>query len=76
MQQGLFLIPTTLNKNKHKQLVEKNTKKILIDKCIRNEIIKYLEVLGFNTFRLMPDLTSVCYAIKKSVIEEANIDIK
>ncbi len=76
MQQGLFLIPTTLNKNKHKQLVEKNTKKILIDKCIRNEIIKYLEVLGFNTFRLMPDLTSVCYAIKKSVIEEVNIDIK
>lgn len=70
MQQGLFLIPTTLDKKRHKELIEGNTKKILIDKSIRNEAIRYLDVLGFNAFRLMPDLASVCYAIKNRVVEE------
>ena len=72
MQQGLFLIPTTLDKTRHKELIERNTKKILIDKSIRDEAIRYLDVLGFDAFRLMPDLASVCYAIKNRVIEDTS----
>lgn len=68
MQQGLFLIPTTLDKARHRELIEKNTGRILIHKSIRHEALAYLDVLGFNAFRLMPDLASVCHAVKHRVI--------
>lgn len=68
MQQGLFLVPTTLDKEKHRVLIEENTSKILIHKSIRHEAMRYLDVLGFNAFRLMPDLASACQAIKNRVI--------
>lgn len=68
MQQGLFLIPTTLDKERHRKLIESSTGKILIHKSIRLEALKYLDVLGFNAFRLMPDLASVCHAVKHRVI--------
>lgn len=58
MQQGLFMIPTTLDKVKHDELIKKNTNLILIHKSLRPSLLKYLDILGFNTFRLMPDLAS------------------
>ena len=68
MQQGLFLVPTTLDKKRHRALIETYTSKIMIHKSIRHEALRYLDVLGFNAFRLMPDLASVCQAVKNRVI--------
>lgn len=68
MQQGLFLVPTTLDKARHRELIERYTSKIMIHKSIRHEALRYLDVLGFNAFRLMPDLASVRHAIKNRVI--------
>lgn len=42
----------------------------MIHKDLRTDLLKYLDTLGFSTFRLMPDLASVCYAVKKKVIDE------
>ena len=68
MQQGLFVIPITLDREKHKNIIESNTKQILIHKSLRTALLKYLDVLGYNSFRLMPDLSSVCSAIKQKVL--------
>ncbi len=72
MQQGLFMFPYSLNKNTHLEIIEKNTNLIKIDKSIRNELLEYLDTIGQNTFRLMPDIQSVCLAIKRKVTEEKN----
>lgn len=64
MQQGLFVVPVELEKEKHKTIIETNTHRILIHKSLRQALLNYLNVLGFNTFRLMPDLPSICSAIK------------
>lgn len=70
MQQGLFMIPTTLDKVKHDELIKKNTNLILIHKSLRPSLLKYLDILGFNTFRLMPDLASAAVAIKEKIKAE------
>ena len=70
MQQGLFLFPYTLNVNEHRKLIEENTLLIKIHKDIRDELLEYLDTIGINTFRLMPDIQNVCYAVKRKVIEE------
>ena len=70
MQQGLFMFPYSLNKDKHNEIVTKNTKIIRIHKSCRNDLLSYLDTIGLNSFRLMPDLQSVCYAIKRKVIDE------
>lgn len=38
---------------------------ILEKEMSSNELIQYLNVLGYNTFRLMPDLTSICKAVER-----------
>lgn len=63
MQQGLFMLPYTLSKEEHMDIIRKNTSIILIHKSLRESLLTYLDTLGYNTFRLMPDLTSVCSAI-------------
>ena len=70
MQQGLFMFPYSLNKDEHNEIVTKNTKVIRIHKSCRNDLLSYLDTIGLNSFRLMPDLQSVCYAIKRKVIDE------
>ena len=74
MQEGLFMLPTTLDKNRHKEIIEKNTNKILINKSIRKEAIQYLDKIGFNSYKLMPDLASVCYAVNKKIIGESYVE--
>lgn len=74
MQEGLFMLPTTLDKNRHKKIIENNTNRILINKSIRKEAIKYLDKLGFNSYKLMPDLASVCYAVNKKIIGESYVE--
>ena len=74
MQQGLFMFPYTIsnekynkekqNKEKHMDILIKNSSVIKIHKSLQEELLDYLDTLGYNTFRLMPDLSSVCEAIK------------
>ena len=70
MQQGLFMFPYTLDKEEHLDIIKRNSSVIMIHKDLRTDLLKYLDTLGFSTFRLMPDLASVCYAVKKKVIDE------
>lgn len=70
MQQGLFMFPYTLDPEKHRAIIEDNTNLIRISKDIREELLEYLDTIGINTFRLMPDIQSVCAAVKRKVIEE------
>lgn len=69
MQQGLFMVPYTIDKTSHISILEKNTNIIKIHKSLRKSLISYIDILGFNTYRLMPDLASICSAIKKNNIE-------
>lgn len=70
MQQGLFMFPYTLNKTKHISIIENNSSVIMIHSKHRPDLRRYLDTLGYNTFRLMPDLTSICSAIKRRCIDE------
>ena len=70
MQQGLFMFPYTLDSSEHLDIIKRNTSVIMIHKELRSDLLKYLDTLGFSTFRLMPDLASGCYAVKNKVIDE------
>lgn len=70
MQQGLFMFPYVLDRNEHLNIIKQNSSVIMIHKGLREELLKYLDTLGFSTFRLMPDLASVCTAVKRKVIDE------
>ena len=70
MQQGLFMIPYTLDQEKHKAILEDNTSLIMIHENMRPQLRKYLDTLGFNSFRLMPDLASICEAVKRKTIDD------
>ena len=37
---------------------------------MRDDLLDYLDTIGLNTFRLMPDLQSVCHAVKRKVTED------
>ena len=64
------MFPYTLNAEKHRKIIEENTHLIKIHKDIREELLEYLDTIGINSFRLMPDIQSVCGAVKRKVIEE------
>lgn len=70
MQQGLFMFPYILKKEEHMEILNNNSGYIMIHKKFRDELIQYLDTLGYNTFRLMPDLSSICEAIKRRNIDE------
>ena len=70
MQQGLFMFPYALNYDEHKKILNDNSYYIKIHKYLRNDLIRYLDTLGYNTFRLMPDLSSICEAIKRRNLDE------
>lgn len=70
MQQGLFMFPYTLDINEHSNILKNNTNVIKIHKRIRDDLLDYLDTIGINAFRLMPDLQNVCYAVKRKVIDE------
>ena len=65
MQQGLFMFPYTLDESEHMNILENHSDYIKIHKSHRGKLLNYLDTLGYNTFRLMPDLKSVCDAITK-----------
>lgn len=70
MQQGLFLFPYTLNPDEHLDIIHSNTSVVKIHKDIRDDLLDYLDTIGLNSFRLMPDLQSVCNAVKRKIVEE------
>lgn len=70
MQQGLFMIPYELERERHKEIINSNTTTLLIDKRLRLELMNQLDTMGFNTFRLMPDISSVCKAVTQKVKDE------
>ena len=72
MQQGLFMYPYSLHPNDHCSIVKRNTKLIKIHKNLRSEMQLYLNKMGINAFRLMPDLSSVCEAVERLVKEKRN----
>lgn len=73
MQQGLFMFPYTLDKAKHKSIIESKTALIKIPEELRQDCIRCLDLLGYNAFRLMPDLSSICAKIKESVRNEVQV---
>ncbi len=68
MQQGLFMLPYTLEKAELENSLEKQCKFIQIHKNLRKECLEYLDICGINTLRMMPDLTSICRDIRKKVV--------
>lgn len=69
MQQGLFMLPYTLDRDEHLSIITKNTSLIMIHKDLRKELLSFLDTMGFTSFRLMPDLASVCTAVKRKVLD-------
>lgn len=70
MQQGLFLFPYTLNEEEHIQLIDSNSGLIKINKGLREELQIYLDTIGINSYRLMPDLSSVCEAVERKIKDD------
>lgn len=64
MQQGLFMFPYSLNSERHTTILSNNSTTIKIHKGLRRELLSYLDTLGYNTYRLMPDLPSICHEIR------------
>ena len=67
MQQGLFMFPYTLNKSEHEDILNRNTNIVRIHRELRDSLLTYLDTLGINAFRIMPDLSSVCEAVERRV---------
>ena len=67
MQQGLFMYPYSLDVYEHISIIKRNTALIKIHKKLRKDMQTYLDKIGIDAFRLMPDLSSVCAAVERSV---------
>jgi len=77
MQQGLFMLPYNLReingslreleivKEEHIRLIEEKTTLIRISAHLRDDICNFMDGFGINTYRLMPDLSNVCDALRK-----------
>lgn len=70
MQQGLFMFPYTLEKDKHIEIIQNNTRLIRIHKSVRGDMQRYLNTIGINAYRLMPDLSSLCEAVSREVKDD------
>lgn len=72
MQQGLFMFPYTLNEDEHLRILNSNSRLIKIHKSLRDDLLSYLDTIGINAFRIMPDLPSVCEAVERKVRDSRN----
>ena len=64
------MFPYTLEKDKHQNIINTRTSLVRVPKEMRREAIKYLDSLGYNVYRLMPDLSSICSKILDTVRNE------
>ncbi|MBP5551471.1 MAG: FRG domain-containing protein [Bacilli bacterium] len=62
MQQGLFVVPSDLKKETIEDIFEMADIYVINEK-IRDNALAFLEKMGFNEFKLMPDLDSACNEI-------------
>ena len=67
MQQGLFVLPIILEKERIREQLESYSRILEIDSCLREEALVFLDKLGYNEFRLMPDLDSVSREINRKI---------
>lgn len=72
MQQGLFMFPYTLDESEHLKILDRNSRIIKIHKSLREDLLAYLDTLGINAFRIMPDLPSVCEAVVRKIKDNRN----
>lgn len=70
MQQGLFMLCYSFEEEKHWSIINSNTRLIKIHKKLRDDLRAYLNTIGVNAFRLMPDLSNVCDAVERQVKED------
>lgn len=70
MQQGLFLMPKDLEEEDIYSMYDSEMDVYEIDESIREETLKYLDSVGYNEFKLMPDLSSLCYEINHKIMEK------
>lgn len=63
MQQGLFMFPFSLESKAYENALFNNSFTITIPRQLRKELLIILDRLGFNTYKLMPDLSSICNEI-------------
>lgn len=68
VQQGLFMLPLTLDRDDYLNMLKESTKVVKIHKSLRNDLNKELAILGCDMFHLMPDLSSICTNIKREVM--------
>lgn len=74
-QQGLFMYSLSLDKQTHEAAINSSTRLICINRFFREELIKRLDILGYNIYRLMPDLMNVCTAIKTNATDKSKASI-
>ena len=65
MQQGLFFVAPELKESRIKELMENNTELLCIPVGLRKELLSFLDGIGINNYRLMPDLPSIIGEIKR-----------
>lgn len=63
VQQGLFVIPSLVNRDHIDKLYNQSDIEINISPYARKHILNRLKRLGYDEYRLMPDLDSVCNEI-------------
>lgn len=63
MQQGLFLVPKELNEDEIYNMFDNYADCYEILDYLRDELLQLLDKLGYNEFRLMPDLETLCFEI-------------
>lgn len=66
-QQGLFVVPSILEKDRILNTFKKKARVIVIPEDIRKKAKKYLEKIGFDEAHLMQDLASVCSDLNSRV---------
>lgn len=66
IQQGLFMLPYTLDRQTLKNQNKSNCGTIRIHKNLRDGCKKYLRACGISPHRMMPDLVSICNSIKRN----------
>lgn len=64
------MFPYTLKEAEHLDILNRNSYVLKINKGLRKKLLAYLDTLGYNTFRLMPDLSSICEAITRKHLDE------
>ncbi len=75
MQQGVFMLPYTLDQKEHLEILKNNTEEIRIDSSIRKQLLEHLHGMGVNAYKVMPDLASICGYISKLYIEGAEEEL-